>query len=376
MGRGFPAPVTHTHRNGVRLRHGPAPPGRSKRQGVDWGGGPTDRGMYQLLPELTQRTDRALRSPGSSALALWTASTIAVLSAIPLEHWQTRTVFGMLAIVPVASVVMIALLWRGDRLPRWALHLQTATATVMVTLLAGLGSAPSPGFRLLYIFVAIYAALFYSLPGLICHLAGIGLAYAALLAVQPPAGSPVVAWAAVIGTAAVASIMIRSLVVELRQLSQQDPLTRLANRRVWEECLRQETARAPRLGLRLSVAILDLDDFKAVNDSQGHQAGDRLLQNVAAAWQLTLRGGSDLLARLGGDEFGVVAVGASQAGIEALLDRLREAAAPTGISFAAGVATWDGQESADGLENRADDAMFRDKANRRRPEPVPAGWSR
>jgi Diguanylate cyclase, GGDEF domain len=75
----------------------------------------------------------------------------------------------------------------------------------------------------------------------------------------------------------------------LARLARTDPLTGLANRRGWDEQLARELARARRSREALSVALLDLDDFKAFNDAHGHQAGDRLLLEAAAAWSGQLR---------------------------------------------------------------------------------------
>ena len=70
----------------------------------------------------------------------------------------------------------------------------------------------------------------------------------------------------------------------LARLALTDSLTGLGNRRTWDQQLSHELARARRSNEPLSVALLDLDDFKAFNDDHGHQAGDRLLIGVASAW--------------------------------------------------------------------------------------------
>jgi diguanylate cyclase (GGDEF)-like protein len=92
---------------------------------------------------------------------------------------------------------------------------------------------------------------------------------------------------------------------ELARQASQDPLTGLKNRRRFEEEMRAELARGHRYGVAGALLMLDLDHFKRVNDTLGHQAGDRVLAEIAVA----LRGPSpetDVLARLGGDEFAVV----------------------------------------------------------------------
>jgi len=90
--------------------------------------------------------------------------------------------------------------------------------------------------------------------------------------------------------------------LELERLATCDPLTGLSNRRLFEQRLDAELADAIRHKRQVAVAILDLDNFKNVNDRYGHPAGDRTLKDVAARLEATLRKG-DLLARVGGEEF-------------------------------------------------------------------------
>jgi diguanylate cyclase (GGDEF)-like protein len=154
-----------------------------------------------------------------------------------------------------------------------------------------------------------------------------------------------------------------ALLERLDRLAHTDGLTGLPNRRAWGEALRRALAGAARTGDRVHVAMLDLDDFKAINDTHGHLAGDRLLRELAAAWQPLVRG-SDALARLGGDEFAVLLSGCSDEEAAEIAERLREAA-PPGHTVSAGVALWDGSEHADDLLARADAALYAAKAGGR-----------
>ena len=138
-----------------------------------------------------------------------------------------------------------------------------------------------------------------------------------------------------------------------------DPLTGVANRRVWGEELQRALSRARRDGKPLSVAILDLDNFKGFNDDWGHPRGDRLLRDVAAAWSHALRD-VDFLARYGGDEFAVIVPGCTGHDARTVLQRLREAT-PERQQMSGGVAQWDGEESAEELVGRADAALFEAK---------------
>ncbi len=98
----------------------------------------------------------------------------------------------------------------------------------------------------------------------------------------------------------------------LEYLARYDPLTGLPNRFLFEDRLRQMLAKARRTGERIAVHFLDLDNFKAINDTMGHRAGDQLLQAAAGRLRETVRE-SDSVARLGGDEFGVLQTGISDA---------------------------------------------------------------
>ncbi len=138
-----------------------------------------------------------------------------------------------------------------------------------------------------------------------------------------------------------------------------DPLTGLANRRAWEEELRREVARAKRTSERLALVMLDLDHFKQLNDTQGHQAGDTVLAAVAASWRSAVRT-TDFLARYGGDEFAMLLPDCPAEYGEIVLERIRTAI-PPGSSCSAGIAYWDGRESAEALLARADAALYEAK---------------
>ncbi len=151
---------------------------------------------------------------------------------------------------------------------------------------------------------------------------------------------------------------IRHQTSRLRFLAGTDPLTGAANRRAWDEELAGAIVRADRDGWSLSVAFVDLDDFKGYNDRYGHQTGDLLLKEVAAAWQATLRAG-DVLARIGGDEFGVLLPGCGREMATTIAERLR--AAVDAVRCSVGVATWDGSETAERLLARTDAALYEAK---------------
>jgi diguanylate cyclase (GGDEF)-like protein/PAS domain S-box-containing protein len=111
---------------------------------------------------------------------------------------------------------------------------------------------------------------------------------------------------------------------ELQVLATRDALTGLLNQRVFHEQLRDEIARAERHGRPLSIAIFDLDHFKAINDRHGHPTGDAVLRDVARRLQSLVRDGEHL-ARIGGEEFARILPDATGIGAFAAAERTRRA---------------------------------------------------
>jgi diguanylate cyclase (GGDEF)-like protein len=151
-----------------------------------------------------------------------------------------------------------------------------------------------------------------------------------------------------------------NLLSELNEMAVTDALTGLPNRRAWYERLAHAMARSRRSETAVTVVILDLDGFKRLNDTEGHERGDAVLRTLGKHWVPALRE-TDYLGRTGGDEFGVVLEGADEAAADEVIDRIR-AATPPGQFVSAGYATWDGLETAASLVSRADADMYADKA--------------
>jgi len=162
----------------------------------------------------------------------------------------------------------------------------------------------------------------------------------------------------------------KSLEEQLRELAFHDPLTRLANRNLFRDRVQHSLAIARRTKRHVAVMFLDLDDFKNINDTLGHDAGDRLLEAVAERLVETMRT-TDTVARLAGDEFGVLLEGIdSAAHIErpaaALVDALGESfmlgESGVQISISVGVALSTPDSDAEQLLANADIAMYNAKA--------------
>lgn len=167
----------------------------------------------------------------------------------------------------------------------------------------------------------------------------------------------------------------KALEEHLRRLSLNDALTGVANRRAFEARLADEWRRAGRSGCSLALLLIDIDHFKAYNDTLGHPAGDACLRSVAARLNAAMRRPEDLLARYGGEEFAVLLPATDSAGAltfaQHLQDSLRKAAlphpaSPSGalVSISIGAATTEQflERSPTTLVAAADVALYEAKA--------------
>jgi diguanylate cyclase (GGDEF)-like protein len=147
-----------------------------------------------------------------------------------------------------------------------------------------------------------------------------------------------------------------------------DDLTGLYNRRRFDEALGNELVRSRTFGSPLSLLLVDLDNFKVVNDEFGHQRGDDVLRRTADLIREHLRD-ADIAARLGGDEFAIIAPDTASAGAVALADRLRRSFGRLhkgpdplpAVTASFGVAECTDEESAADLLRRADHALYEAK---------------
>mgnify|MGYP005839687169 CR=1 FL=1 len=170
----------------------------------------------------------------------------------------------------------------------------------------------------------------------------------------------------------------------LEKLANTDSLTGIANRRAFMEAAETAFDECQRSGKPLSVAVIDFDLFKDVNDEYGHNAGDRVLRETVEAMQGCLKDGA-LLARLGGEEFALLCIGCDGDESLAISETLRQAVAtravmvksvPLQTSVSIGVATLDAKENdVENLLKRADKALYAAKADGRncvRQAPCPS----
>ena len=174
-----------------------------------------------------------------------------------------------------------------------------------------------------------------------------------------------------------AAIDRADLVALLATQASSDPLTGAANRRRWDEDMDRELARARRTGDPLTVALIDLDHFKAYNDTQGHVAGDVLLRDLVTAIRAELRTG-DVIARWGGEEFTLLLPGCDLQQGQTIASRLL-CVVPSGQTASIGLTQARAQDTPGDLIERADRALYAAKDGGRnqvrafqtRPPPTP-----
>ncbi len=159
---------------------------------------------------------------------------------------------------------------------------------------------------------------------------------------------------------------------DLQITARTDSLTGLLNRRAFDEILIRELSRANHMGRSLVLLLMDIDKFKVVNDTCGHQAGDEVIRRVGGTLQKGLRP-SDALARIGGEEFVGLLRDANMVQAEEIAERLRAEIAnltdlpgETQIAISVGVAGSRDGEAPEELFHRCDEAMYRSKAEGRK----------
>jgi diguanylate cyclase (GGDEF)-like protein len=294
--------------------------------------------------------------------------------SVALPPAATKSETAVIALGALALVVGTALLLT-KRTPReWVLGAGIGLGTVLITTATWAGG-PETGTganEILYIWVCIYAFYFLSLRHALGQLAFVAVAYGWILSERNlPLEVAANEWIITLSTLLVAGLLIarlstslRGVVSELDQRARHDGLTGLLNRQEFEERGVLELARQRRESSELALVAIDLDDFKALNDSLGHPAGDRVLRRMARMLDSETRR-NDAVARVGGDEFLVLLPATGEKDARGIAERLLQAARESkkrgneGYSVSIGVAIA-GPESATllGLWAAADEALY------------------
>jgi diguanylate cyclase (GGDEF)-like protein len=289
-----------------------------------------------------------------------------------------RSDVGAVRMAPPALCAAIGLLLflLGDRAPSRLLQASVAGGTLLVSAHAStMHSEPDLSGEMLYIWLGLYAAYFFSQRQAAVQLALIAGAYLVVLVVTARLNAVPAAWLTLVGILFPAAALLRvvrdsvtQLVGRLSEAALTDTLTGLKNRLALDQELHAEIERALRAEDRLSVVIGDIDYFKSVNDRLGHRAGDEALVRAGHVLLRHRRAG-DSIARTGGEEFTILLPGATEHEAYLVSDRMRSAVErefrddPAGLTFSFGIATYpDHGDSADSVLEAADQALYAAKA--------------
>jgi diguanylate cyclase (GGDEF)-like protein len=275
------------------------------------------------------------------------------------------------AVLSVIALIIAAAAWIArDHTPDWAIKAGIAVAIVMIGVVISQSATPQ-GIMLIaftYVWIAIFTAVFYSRRTVIAVASFVTVTFGVAIVVNGM-DKLFTCWLIASVTVFVAGLALNNQSLRQRQAAVTDPLTGLLNRNGLLQAATREIAISARTGRTLTLAVIDLDGFKSINDRHGHLAGDRVLADLARRWTETLRAG-DVLARTGGDEFVLMLPATGEGEACPLLQRLRGAA---DIAWSVGTTSiTPGEDFYDCLA-RADRALYGDKAKRSgRSRPVPA----
>ncbi|HZV26126.1 MAG TPA: GGDEF domain-containing protein [Acidothermaceae bacterium] len=278
------------------------------------------------------------------------AASVNVLPYWPIEHKGVNWVIAAV-MLPIGVVMWLI----RSRAPHWVVHagLLVGVSCITWSVWAAGPTAESQAAALFYGFLSAFASAFLVRRQAVAYITLAGVLYLGALLTHWRQ-EMVTQWTMNMFAIAVPFIVIGTLVGRLRLLALHDTLTGLPNRRLLEEILPVRSSMSRRDGRGFAVVAIDLDGLKRVNDTEGHAAGDRLLQSAAAGWTSALRAG-DSLARVGGDEFVLVLSDIDLTGAMEAVERLRDAAPH--VKFSAGVVCWTGQAIGE-LLRRADAGLY------------------
>lgn len=277
---------------------------------------------------------------GAGVLAI-TASLTVVEAAVAPKGRLATVLIGAV----ISGILGLIAWWVGPRLsPRMSytcgrIFLVASTLTVATSAYAWRGTAAMGVVAFHFILVMLFTAAFFGRYEVAEVVVLIGLVSAYVFHSTGRFDLNLFMWLTLMTDLVCAGVVMSIVVERMRTLSYNDPLTGSFNRRWWEVALQGEIEEFVRTGAPLSLALIDIDHFKAVNDTLGHQGGDEFLQRAVTIFQTRIRS-ADQFARIGGDEFAVILPGCTERVATDIANSLLAALViETGASCSIGVAT-------------------------------------
>ncbi|MGA9874432.1 MAG: GGDEF domain-containing protein [Solirubrobacteraceae bacterium] len=274
--------------------------------------------------------------------------------AFPISATEPSALIGVAGALAFVGAVGVWLFAR--RIPTFGFELLAGCGSIVTSCVVA--HADTHGGMMIaafsYPWIAIYSAHFFPrraviAQGLLISVGfGVGLLWGGMSHVA-------IYWVIVTVTIWSICLVLGHLSESLRRQADTDPLTGLLNRNGFLAVANREHAIAQRSGNPLTLALLDLDGFKQINDRRGHVMGDRVLADLGHAWSERLRTG-DILARHGGDEFVLLLPATSPQDAVAVLDRLRVEDPP--VTWSVGIGEWLPGETLGECVARADTHLY------------------
>jgi diguanylate cyclase (GGDEF)-like protein/putative nucleotidyltransferase with HDIG domain len=260
--------------------------------------------------------------------ALFIAGATVGTSTLALPQAPGTNIPALVAVFAATYAIGAILLLLRDRIGPWGLVPALASGSVAITLAMIFSAGHTGVYAMFYVWVALVAGYFLTWPQVAVQGGLVAGLYAAALAIEsPPAAA--VQFVLAIGTALIAGVIVGSLrrgvatlFANLASSARTDGLTGLLNRSGFDELLDLEVQRALRTESPVALLLVDLDDFKTVNDRHGHAAGDRALEAFASALEQGVRR-IDRAARIDGEEFAVILPDTEAHSAYLLAERLR-----------------------------------------------------
>jgi diguanylate cyclase (GGDEF)-like protein len=319
--------------------------------------------------------DRDLAQMRRVAIVMYVmgAVSLGVVLLGPDPDTSDHAALAVMAGVLAASAGVVAVVPPGERVMRASYLWGILLVSAIVAAAKPIGAVP-----FFYLWPVLFGAYYFGRRDLWGGLAFMCATYGAALALWGEPGIRSMLFTGAMIPVALVAILVHLLrgrldraMGQLRHAAATDPLTGMPNRRAFDEALEREVERSRRSGLPLSVAVVDIDFFKGINDRFGHAGGDRALRRFAELVSDELRPG-DMAARIGGDEFAILMVNADRVAGAACTLRIASRVAGQAeadeapLSLSAGVASASGDlPEPDRLLLTADHALYSAKGEGR-----------